>query len=353
MYTTQEKIEIVKLRMAGNSYQRVSDLFSALYPNSLIPNKATIFRICKKFNGTGSVKNEIVVRTKRILTNDIEIAICAAIENDCTLSCRGIAEELNVSHVSVQKVLKSHGYKNFKVQKSQELIQGDKFRRTQFFELILESINRNELFLKNILFTDESSFSLTNRHNPTVVRYWSKENKHLTIPSHTQYRQKLNAWAGLIGNHVIGPFFINGTLTSQKYLDILQFQVFPALQQLDDIAVENIYFQQDGCPAHNALPVRNWLSQQFPNRWIGTHSQPISWPARSPDLSPLDFFYWGHLKNTIYGHVRPNNLQELQERIVGVSQNITQETLNDVSQDFYHRLGFCLAQEGGIFENML
>lgn len=26
----------------------------------------------------------------------------------------------------------------------------------------------------------------------------------------------------------------------------------------------------------------------------------IQWPSRSPDLSVLDFFFWGYLKNEVY-----------------------------------------------------
>ena len=29
---------------------------------------------------------------------------------------------------------------------------------------------------------------------------------------------------------------------------------------------------------------------------------PIPWPARSPDLSPLDFWPWGYLKYTVYAN---------------------------------------------------
>ncbi|EZA51396.1 hypothetical protein X777_09665, partial [Ooceraea biroi] len=44
---------------------------------------------------------------------------------------------------------------------------------------------------------------------------------------------------------------------------------------------------------------RNILDESFPDRWIGRGGR-ISWPARSPDLTPLDLFLWGHLKNEVY-----------------------------------------------------
>jgi len=48
-----------------------------------------------------------------------------------------------------------------------------------------------------------------------------------------------------------------------------------------------------GTPAHNAIIVKQYLDEIFPNRWICTYGV-IPLPARSPDLTPLDLFLWGH-----------------------------------------------------------
>ena len=34
---------------------------------------------------------------------------------------------------------------------------------------------------------------------------------------HTMRPEKLNVWCGVIGYHVIGPFFINASLNSERY----------------------------------------------------------------------------------------------------------------------------------------
>jgi hypothetical protein len=44
---------------------------------------------------------------------------------------------------------------------------------------------------------------------------------------------------------------------------------------------------------------RNWLNEILPNRWIGRRV-PIEWAARSPDLTQLDFFLWGYVKQKVY-----------------------------------------------------
>lgn len=94
------------------------------------------------------------------------------------------------------------------------------------------------------------------------------------------------------------------------------------------------------------------MNNTFPNRLISGYGT-ILWPARSPDLSPNDFFLWGYVKSKVYGHNRANNLDELQVKIREAFQTISPNMLANVRRGFYDRLGFCLAQEGGLFEHLL
>ena len=58
-------------------------------------------------------------------------------------------------------------------------------------------------------------------------------------------------------------------------------------------------FQQDSAPPHwGLLHVRGSLEQRFPCQWIG-RGGPTPWPARSPDMTPLDFF-GGYVKECVY-----------------------------------------------------
>jgi hypothetical protein len=41
------------------------------------------------------------------------------------------------------------------------------------------------------------------------------------------------------------------------------------------------------------------LNVNFPG-WRIRRGGPISWPPRSPDLTPLDFFLWGYAKDQVY-----------------------------------------------------
>ena len=76
-----------------------------------------------------------------------------------------------------------------------------------------------------------------------------------------------------------------GTLTGDRYLQFLRDVLENMLDDVPLNVVRDLYYQQDGAPAHNA----QYLNEMFPNQWIGSNG-PIAWPARSPDFNPLDFF---------------------------------------------------------------
>jgi hypothetical protein len=179
--------------------------------------------------------------------------------------------------------------------------------------------------------------------------YWSQSNPHWVTPSSHQDKRKINVWAGIIGTKIIGPFFIDNILNGENYLELLQSQIRP--QILENEITEEIWFQQDGAPPHYDIRVREFLDMTFPGHWIGRRG-PIEWPARSPDLSPLDFFLWGYLKLKIYKS-RSQTVDELKEKIINECQNISSEVLEKVMEETYHRFSHCLVVQGSSFEHLL
>ena len=86
-------------------------------------------------------------------------------------------------------------------------------------------------------------------------------------------------------------------------------------------------------------------------RWIGK-SGPIEWPARSPDLTPLDFFLSGYLKSKVF-KTPPQSLEELQERIRVECEQITPDVLRNVSEETVFRIHICQEVGGAHFEQLL
>ena len=89
---------------------------------------------------------------------------------------------------------------------------------------------------------------------------------------------------------LIGPFFIDGNLNARAYKEPLRNEIIPRIREITGDNFLNIWFQQDEAAAHYGREVRAYLDTQLPHRWIGRRGE-IEWPARSPDLTPLDYFF--------------------------------------------------------------
>lgn len=350
-----ERITILMMRGYGNltrSFQEVADLYNE--ENNLRPpiSKSTVVRTVHRFQETGSVKDlPRSGRPKSVSGDDKAIEVLQAFVEDPHNSTRKAAQQLDdISKSSIHRILKSNKYHPYKVRLVHELSEDDFDRRVEYCELMMTKIENDENFINNVVFSDEASFMLNgtvNRHN---CRYWADDNPHWMREAHTQYPEKINVWAGIFRDQIIGPFFIEENLNRNNYHQLLLNEVVPAIEAARDENHET-WFQQDGAPPHFGINVRTYLDGTFPRRWIGRRGA-IEWPARSPDLTPLDYFLWGYLKSKVYT-TKPQNLIELRQRITHEAQQIPGEMIQNVVQHYYYRLAHCVTVEGKQFEHLL
>ena len=99
--------------------------------------------------------------------------------------------------------------------------------------------------------------------------------------------------------------------------------------------------------------IQEEVNETFPNRWIG-RGGPIAWPARSPDLNPLDFFLWGHMKSIVYAQ-KSDSEHELLHRIMIAAREIinSPRTLENAVASLNRRTEMCINNGGGHFEQLL
>lgn len=154
-----------------------------------------------------------------------------------------------------------------------------------------------------------------------------------------------------MNNSIIGPFFIEGNLTAAIYENMLRDQIVPAIQAIAGYNFEHTWFQQDGAAPHYGRNVRNYLNAVFPDRWIGRRGA-IEWPARSPDLTALDYFLWGYLKEIVY-KTKPQDLNELRNRILQATALIPNDIIQRAVASFYYRIACCQTVDGGHFEQLI
>ena len=113
-----------------------------------------------------------------------------------------------------------------------------------------------------------------------------------------------------------------------------------------------MYFQHDRAPPHSSRKVRNFLNYRFPGRWI-RRGGPHNWPARSPDLSALDYCVWGWMKELVYS-VKLVTRDELLGCILDAANRIRNSKWKlQATRAVHNRVAACVVAGGGIFENQL
>lgn len=354
-----ERIEILIIRGCGDrtrTHEEVLNYFNGKYPNAQPITQGSVSKIIRKYEQLGHLRDRS--RSGRpAISQDVEMSIFLELQENPHLPSRVVAANNEISQTSVLRKLKLHKWHPYKVKLVHELNEDDPDRRIQFCEDMMNRCNADEEFASRILFSDESTFYLNGTVNRQNCRYWSDHNPHWMMEAHTQFPEKVNVWAGIVGDRIVGPFFIDGSLTGPKYLELLRDHLIPALAVLypnnadPDIPNETVWFQQDGAPPHFAQIVRTYLNDVFPNRWIGRRGF-IEWPARSPDLTPLDYFLWGYIKSKVYFN-RPATIEQLKERIRDEMGAIQPETLQNVRAEFQKRLAYCQEVNGNQFEQLL
>ena len=130
---------------------------------------------------------------------------------------------------------------------------------------------------------------------------------------------------------------------------MLQNDLMPQLARIGE--GKPLWFMQDGAPPHYATIVRNWLTGNFEN-WIGRRGT-VEWAPRSPDLTPMDFYFWGHLKQIVYS-TRIADVDQLRQQIIRGCNliNGNSDLLDKVYENFEHRLELCTNANGEHFEHL-
>ena len=147
------------------------------------------------------------------------------------------------------------------------LVEDDGDRRSQFCELFRNQLDDTPELLDHIIWSDESTFTLSGHMNKHNCVYYDTSNPHVSIQKHLN-QPGVSVCSGLSSNGVISPIFIDETLTGAKYsalspsLSFLQRDVLPILKKREDF--NDLWFQHDGAPPHFAKCVRDFLDQTFP-----------------------------------------------------------------------------------------
>ena len=70
--------------------------------------------------------------------------------------------------------------------------------------------------------------------------------------------------------------------------------------------------------------------------WIEREG-PTLWPPRSPDITPLDFFLWGYVRDKVFSTPVPD-ITNLKARITDAFATVTEHMLGNTWREIDYRL---------------
>lgn len=339
-----QKIQAVRLFSVHRNHAEVHRQLVSEHGDNAISVR-TIARVNNQFDELGHVlKKDIPGRPRSARSEENENKILQQIHDNgrTPMSSRRLSSVTGISRSTVLRLLHDMKVKPYIPRLIHELSEDDFDRRLETCDTLLQKLADDPNFVDNIIWSDESKFTLdgyVNRHNCVI---WSSDNPRFTV-DHAFNSKGVMVWAGLSSRGIIGPVFFgeNENVNSVNYLHLLEDNVFP----LND---GTKWFMQDGAPAHYAVTVRNALDHHFSERWIGRRG-PIEWSPRSPDLTPCDFFLWGYMKDKVYAKC-PKTINQLKSYISAEMASISTDLCETVCRSVPHRLRECIANEGKQFE---
>ena len=141
-------------------------------------------------------------------------------------------------------------------------------------------------------------------------------------------------WGGIFVRSRTELLVLNGALTGQRYInEVLQPVVLPFVKQ------HHVVLQDDNARPHRARIVQQFLQQNNVDH--------LDWPARSPDLSPIEHV-WDILGKRIRQRVpRPRMLQALGAALQEEWKRIPQLQIARFIRSMHRRCVACIDATGG------
>lgn len=320
-------------------------------------------------------------RPEHELTSAVEYCI----ESDELRSSYQIAAALgDIDSRTVRRKVKQLGYRRYNIPHGQHMPDDGPERRVAFAFEYRQKVISGELDPENVLFSDKClvGFGSLNRHNSGIYRPNGYFHDQLDQVHSVQAQTKrvhvfvgLHPKIGVIGPHYIDEIelceedgdelddFIEGdNLNAAKYIKLLRFTVLPELESklnaIDPTLYPRMWFQQDGAAAHTSHKTLAFLQSIFDHRIISNKTN-FAWPPYSPDLNPLDFFFWSNMKEDMLKHdngpLPSRDRTEIKHytALACNSIHLKQDWWKKALAEFPIRLECMLHEGGGYFEPVI
>ncbi len=272
-------------------------------------------------NGTGR---------PRLISREKEIQIKRIVKRDKRATMSQIISKIgeNVSKSTMSRIFKKNRLRRRKLRTKPLLSEAQKAKRVDFARDHCSS----KYEWNKWIFSDEKKFNLD---GPDGYRYYwcdlqSKDDQEI-FSKDFNCRKSVMVW-GAISKNGVSPLI--ECKTKQKgpdYIEVLEKGLIPIYDDGD-------VFQHDGASCHRAKVTKNFLKE---NSIVSPQ-----WPAKSPDLNPIENI-WGWMSRRVYaGKPAYPDLESLKHAIFQAWDEIPDELLDSLIDSMPKRLQEVIEKKG-------
>ena len=353
-FTKEEEIWIIK-HSGGRGATELRRLFIRshnLSNHHAVPHKSSFERLVQRFNATGGVTGTNRGKTPFAVTPENIARVEAFFEENPTKSIAMAVRELDISFGSIWFILRRHlKWRPYKYKRVNKLTPANEEARREFCRWILaKEVN----FEQKIIFSDEKMFQLHPSPHRQNDHIWAPFDPDEEAICKVQGAKKVMCWAALVGDSVLTLRWMDEehrprTMTGESYGEMLRNEVWPEVR--GRAGQRRWWWQQDGAALHCTEENLAFLVAKFRGRVISRRGE-NPWPPYSPDLSPLDYYFWGYANAEVFRQ-QPTTIPQLKAIVEEVAANLSGDVLRAVMANFRKRCEVCLEFDGGHFEYAL
>ncbi|GFX99873.1 transposable element Tcb1 transposase [Trichonephila clavipes] len=184
---------------------------------------------------------------------------------------------------------------------------------------------------QNVVFSDESRFVLGTDDNRERVgrRPGERYNSQYTVLRHCARTACVMVWRVIAYDSRPTLIVMRGTLTGQRYVD----DILRPYLGLFLNGLKGAIFQQNNARSHTARVAQDFLR----------HFQTLPWPARSPDLSPVEHVCY-QLKRQIPSC---HSVHDLELVVQDLWTHLPQDNVRCLINSMSDRVAACIAAGSG------
>lgn len=323
-----DRNSICILREEGWTVQALAERFGV--------NRRTIMRLEQKVRQTGSIEDRPRAGRPVVMTprqNRILRRMSTEDRHQVSRTLRQRLQQehnIRVSQRTVARRLLQMGLRGCISKRKPLLTQRHKGRRLEWAR------NHQDWTVeqwRNVLFSDETPLHLVqNRQRRYVRRQVGQAHAAECIRPTVHGGGGRMVWGAFDGHGTLILHTVEGTLNSERYVEILRGHLLPLNRERRDLL-----FQQDNATPHVSRRTLAFLQEN--------HVSVLPWPPQSPDLNPIEHL-WGHLKQQLEG-LRIQTTAELLAAAHHLWRNLSPEVVTNLIRSMPERVQAVIRARGG------